>query len=224
MDKVPCVTFLSSIDMDALSNNLLSLLPPTQSWNLPKVGISHLVNYVYRCATKLTDALNQTHDVFDFDSSTNLANKHVCKVFLKSMSCLICDFYMIGFFLSLQKPMMWLFGLFNLEFQLWVRSSLVIWYKGQLLCCFSSSKVGESTIYFTRSLNLKDHILAHTEIGMKRIPNCDLVILGVFLRGRRQRLISKAHSEHVEPIHATMAGRPLGYSHPSVMMSYRGYI
>ena len=43
---------------------------------------------------KLTDALNETHDVFD--SLTNLVNKHVRKVFLKSMSCLSCDFDVIG--------------------------------------------------------------------------------------------------------------------------------
>ena len=94
---------------------LISKLLRAQSWNLRKVGISHLLKPTtskLRVSTrdvshtqhKSTDAMNQSHNVFN--SPTNLATKHVLRVFLKSMSCSSCDSDPIGVVPALQKPMM----------------------------------------------------------------------------------------------------------------------
>jgi hypothetical protein len=48
--------------------------------------------------------MNRTHEAFN--GPPNLAAIHICEVFLKSLSCLSWDADPIGFFLSLEKPIM----------------------------------------------------------------------------------------------------------------------
>ena len=73
-----------------------------QSWNFSRTTSKSPI--ILMCDASHTKHKNQMHDHDAFNISTNLANKHDGKVFLKlkSMSCLRCDFDVIGFFTFLQ--------------------------------------------------------------------------------------------------------------------------